>query len=145
MKRLLALMGLVALTLNAQTRDAKMEEANKKVVLAFMQEFFGDHDIAAAEKYLAPEYIQHNPGVADGRAAIMAAAKGFFGSAPKSKTDVRHVAADGDLVWLHHRAQMGPGASAVVDIFRVKNGKIVEHWDVIQSVPDKAANPHPMF
>ena len=131
---------------SAQTRDVKTEEANKKLVVAFYQSFFGDHDLSSAEKYLAPSYIQHNPGLPDGRDALVNMAKGLFANAPKGKADIRQVAADGDLVWLHVRGQFGPGpASSVVDIFRVKDGKIVEHWDTIQAIPEKSANPHPMF
>jgi predicted SnoaL-like aldol condensation-catalyzing enzyme len=132
--------------LRAQTRDVKTEEANKKLVITFYQSFFGDHDMSVLEKYVAPDYIQHNPTVADGRDGLANAAKGWFASAPKSKVDIRQAAADGDLVWLHLKAQYGPGpAISLVDIFRVKDGKIVEHWDIAQPVPDKAANPHPMF
>ena len=131
---------------NAQTRDVKTEEANKKMVVTFYQALFGDHDLSAAEKYVAPSYIQHNPGLPDGRDAMVNMAKGLFANAPKGKADIRKVADDGDLVWLHVRGQFGPGpASSVVDIFRVKDGKIVEHWDTIQAVPEKSANPHPMF
>ena len=130
----------------AQNRDVKTEEANKKMVMTFYQAFFGDHDMGALEKYLSPGYIQHNPGLPDGRDALANMAKGMFANAPKSKVDVRKVAADGDMVWLHVRGQFGPGpASSVVDIFRVKDGKIVEHWDTIQAIPDKSANAHPMF
>ena len=133
-------------TLAAQNRDLKTEEANKKMVLTFYQAFFGDHDLSAAEKYLDPAYIQHNFGLPDGRDALINMAKVMFASAPKGKPDVRKVAADGDLVWLHVRGQFGPGpASSVVDIFRVKNGKIVEHWDTIQAIPERSANAHPMF
>ncbi len=148
MPRVFLAVALCCLTgaLAAQNRDVKTEEANKKMVLTFYQAFFGDHDLSAAEKYLDPGYVQHNPGLPDGRDALINMAKGMFANTPKGKPDIRRVAADGDLVWLHVRGQFGPGpASSVVDIFRVKNGKIVEHWDTIQSIPEKSANPHPMF
>jgi predicted SnoaL-like aldol condensation-catalyzing enzyme len=134
--------------LAAQGRDAMKEEANKKLVVDFYQQFFGDKDITAGERYLAPDYIQHNPNFPDGRDALMNGVKGFFANAPKTKVDIQRVAADGDLVWLHIRQPPRPGGGAgnsVVDIFRVKDGKIVEHWDTIQAIPEKANNPHPMF
>lgn len=69
----------------------------------------------------------------------------WFKDAPKEKVDLQRIAADGDLVYLHVRSKMGNKTVAVVDIFRIENGKIAEHWDVIQEVPEKSANPHPMF
>jgi len=131
---------------SAQTRDVKTEEANKKMVVTFYQAFFGDHDFSnSAEKYVAPGYIQHNPGLPDGRDALVNYFKGIFANVPKGKPDIRQVAADGDLVWLHVRGQFGAGPASFVDIFRVKDGKIVEHWDTIQAIPEKSANSHPMF
>ena len=134
-----------ALSANAQTRDVKTEEANKKMVVAFYQAFFGDQDFSSAEKYLAPGYIQHNPTLPDGRDALVKRFKAFFANVPKRKEDIRRVAADGDLVWLHVRVPLENGPASFVDIFRVKDGKIVEHWDTIQAIPEKSANPHPMF
>lgn len=124
-----------------------LEEGNKKLVLTFYQRFFGDKDITAADQYLAPSYIQHNPFAATGRDAVKKFFTPFFANPaiPKSKIDVRHVAADGDLVWLHIRSKTTGAESAVVDIFRVKDGKIVEHWDVVQPVPAKSANNNTMF
>jgi predicted SnoaL-like aldol condensation-catalyzing enzyme len=95
--------------LHAQTRDIKTEEANKKLVINFYQSFFGDHDMSVLEKYVDPNYIQHNPSVADGRDALANVAKGWFASAPKGKVDIRQAAADGDLVWLHRRRNTAPG------------------------------------
>lgn len=129
-----------------QKRQAQ-EDANKKLVLDFYQRFFGDKDISAADKYLAPSYKQHNPLAATGRDAVKKFFTPFFANPaiPKSKIDVRRVAADGDLVWLHIRSKTTGSERAVVDIFRVQNGKIVEHWDVIQPVPAKSANNNTMF
>lgn len=128
-------------------RKQKQEEANKRMVLTFYQRFFGDKDITAADQYLAPSYIQHNPYAATGRDAVKKFFTPFFANPaiPKSKIDVRRVAADGDLVWLHIRSKTTGEERAVVDIFRVKDGKIVEHWDVVQSVPAKSANSNTMF
>jgi len=126
--------------------SATVQEANKKVVLAFYQQLFGDKDTAAVDQYILPAYIQHNPGVADGAAAFKKAAAGWFKGASKSKIDVQHIAADGDLVFLHIRNTKPDGTlRSTIDIFRLENGKIAEHWDVQQDVPDQAANAHPMF
>jgi predicted SnoaL-like aldol condensation-catalyzing enzyme len=123
------------------------EDANKKLVTTFYQQFFGEKDITAADKYLAPSYKQHNPLAATGRDAVKRFFTPFFANPdiPKTKIDIKRVAADGDLVWLHIRSKTTGAERAVVDIFRVQNGKITEHWDVIQSVPEKSANENTMF
>lgn len=129
-----------------QSRQAR-EEANKKLVLDFYQQFFGDKDISAADKYLLPTYIQHNPLAATGRDAVKRFFTPFFANPaiPKTRIDVKRVAADGDLVWLHIRSKTTGAERAVVDIFRIKDGKIAEHWDVIQPVPATSANANTMF
>lgn len=127
------------------SRIQEKEENNKKMVVQFYQELFGDKDIGALDHYIGEVYIQHNPSVPDGKEALRGLLKEFFRNAPKDSVDFRHVAADGDLVFLHIRASFGGSVSSVVDIFRVEGGKIVEHWDVIQEVPEESVNPHPMF
>lgn len=121
-------------------------ESNKKIVLDFYQQMFGDKDLSAVDKYIAPEYIQHNPNVADGSAAFKKATESWFKGAPKTKIDVQRIAAEGDLVFLHIK-NTNPDGSLIstIDIFRLKDGKIVEHWDVHQDVPKESANQHPMF
>ncbi|HEX3010265.1 MAG TPA: ester cyclase, partial [Bacteroidales bacterium] len=138
--------GLVA---KAQTNDCETRlrtmEANKKMVAEFYQQLFGDKDISAIDRYIGNTYIQHNPMLPDGKEVLKAAVKDWFKGAPKEKIDIRRIAADGDLVFLHIRGKAGDKARAIVDIFRIENGKIVEHWDVIQEIPEKSANDHPMF
>lgn len=119
---------------------------NKEVVLAFYQQMFGDKDVTAVDTYILPDYIQHNPYVADGAEPFKQAAKGWFEGQPKTKIDVQRIAADGDLVFIHVRSKSATGKDvSVIDIFRLENGKIAEHWDAIQEVPEQSANAHPMF
>ena len=127
------------------SKQATMLSLNKKMVAEFYQEFFGDKNIAALDKYLAPNYIQHNPGLPDGREALRQGATVWFKGAPKTKIDIQHLSADGDLVYIHTKSKMGDKTNSVIDIFRIEDGKIAEHWDVIQEVPEKSPNPHPMF
>jgi predicted SnoaL-like aldol condensation-catalyzing enzyme len=140
---------LVAFNNFAQTSDCETTlqtlEKNKKMVAQFYQELFGDKNIEAIDKYIGDEYIQHNPLLPDGKDHLKEAVKVWFKGAPKEKVDIQRIAADGDLVYLHIRAKAGDKVRAIVDIFRIENGKIVEHWDVIQEVPEKSANNHPMF
>ena len=58
---------------------------------------------------------------------------------------IQHLNAEGDFVYIHTKSKMGPKTVSIIDVFRIENGKIAEHWDVIQEVPEKSANPHPMF
>ncbi len=122
-------------------------QENKKIVEAFYDMAFNQHKPKeAALKYLTKEYIQHNPYVTSGRDAFI----DFFSKLPKedpAKTLFKRTLAEGDLVVLHSHRVPKPGdrGSAGVDIFRVENGKIAEHWDVNQDIPEKAANTNTMF
>jgi predicted SnoaL-like aldol condensation-catalyzing enzyme len=125
--------------------NQKQVEANKKMVAEFYQELFGDKDINAMDKYIGETYIQHNPSVADGKETLRQAVTQWFKGAPKEKIDIQHLSGDGDLVYIHTKSKRGAATVSIIDIFRFENGKIVEHWDVVQEVPEKSANSHPMF
>ncbi|BAP45775.1 pyruvate kinase [Pseudomonas sp. StFLB209] len=145
---LAALLVVVAATSHAATpRNLAAEEANRTLVLDFYERFFNKHDVAGAAQLVADNYKQHNPEVPDGKAPFVEFFAGFFKENPQSRARVVRSATDGDLVYLHVHSTNGakdPG-QAVVDIFRVANGKLVEHWDVIQNVPQQAANTNTMF
>lgn len=148
---LVALLALAACSQAAKTppaggRDLAVEEANRDLVVDFYEKFFIDHDIASAS-VVADDYTQHNPDVPDGKAPFVDYFSGFFAKNPQSRGEVVRSATDGDLVFLHVRSTNGSQdrGDAVVDIFRVQDGKIVEHWDVIQAVPEASANPNTMF
>ena len=139
----------VAMTGNvfAKTRDVATEESNRKLVVEFYEAFFNQHDTSRATELVAEDYRQHNPEVPDGRKPFLEYFTDFFKGNPQSRARVIRSAADGDLGWLHVHATNGPDdrGQVVIDIFRVKNGKIVEHWDVIQEVPESPANTNSMF
>ena len=100
----------------------------------------------AVSKYVAPPYTQHNPQVPDGVDGVRAGITGLVKLIPGLHYEFKRVLVDGDLVAVHSLLSgMGERGSAVVDIFRVKNGKLVEHWDVRQAVPENAANNNTMF
>ncbi|UOP00360.1 nuclear transport factor 2 family protein [Kingella potus] len=117
--------------------------------MAFYDLAFNKHQPEeAVKKYVAEPYIQHNPTVADGGKAFVEAFAPFLKENPQSRAEVKRVVAEGDLVVLHVFSRTSPQdrGEAVVDIFRVdKAGKIVEHWDVIQPVPEKTVSGHSVF
>jgi predicted SnoaL-like aldol condensation-catalyzing enzyme len=127
------------------SNNEKQLEANKKMVADFYQELFGDKNVEAIDKYISDTYIQHNPGLPDGKNALKQGATQWFKGAAKEKIDIQHLGADGNFVYIHTKTKMGDKTSSVIDIFRIEHGKIAEHWDVIQEVPKTSANPHPMF
>lgn len=111
-----------------------MEQKNKEVIQKFYQEFFNDHIIEAADKYIREDYIQHNPGVEQGREGIK---KGFaekFVVDPTFHLDIQMMIAEKDMVavYLKNVDPEGNTKCRVVDIYRLEDGKLAEHWDVLQ-------------
>ncbi|WP_288243857.1 ester cyclase [uncultured Chryseobacterium sp.] len=134
--------------ISAQSRKTSQSELdfNKKLVIDFYQKIFGDHDFTNIDRYMLSTYIQHNPHVADGAEAFEKAVRIWLKDAPKKKVDVQRIAAENDLVFLHTKNRLPDGKlQSVIDIFRIENKKITEHWDVQEIVPDQSANSHPMF
>jgi len=123
------------------------EEANKKVVVDFYDKALNQKDFEAAAKHFGPRYIQHNPNAADGIEGFKKFIEFRREKFPNAKSEIKRALADGDMVILHVHAVREPGERgvAIVDIFRLENGKIVEHWDVVQPIPEKAANTNSMF
>jgi predicted SnoaL-like aldol condensation-catalyzing enzyme len=132
----------------AQRSWGGVEESNKRTALAFVDLLMNQKKPQkAADRYLGSQYIQHNPQIGNGKAALVAWATGFQAAFPQLKIEVKRVLADGDLVMVHSHLTLFPGdrGTAVADIVRLKNGKIVEHWDVLQAVPETSANDNTMF
>ncbi|MET4683027.1 nuclear transport factor 2 family protein [Brevundimonas faecalis] len=143
-------LGLTALSTPAaaQTDQSPTEAANARIVADFYDMAFNRHQpTQAARLYIGDRYIQHNPAVPNGAAAFYGYFEGFFKDHPQSRATIHRVIADGDLVALHVHSQETPDdpGRAIVDIFRLENGKIVEHFDVIQAVPRTTANGNTMF
>ena len=101
----------------------------------------------AVENYGGSHYIQHNPQAPDGFEAFIQFVEGFLNQFPQVSFDIKRTVAEGDLVALHSLLKTSPEdrGTAVADFFRLEDGKVVEHWDVLQPVPESAANDHPMF
>jgi len=144
---LIGAVSVSAPSLAQETRDIAKEEANRKIVLEFYDGVFNKHEVEKYSEVLAENYIQHNPGVPDGKAPFVKFFTQRFKDNPKATARIVRSATDGDLVFIHLQSKMNEAdrGRAIVDIFRVDNGKIVEHWDVIQAVPETSKNNNTMF
>ncbi|MGY4477853.1 putative SnoaL-like aldol condensation-catalyzing enzyme [Bradyrhizobium sp. USDA 3364] len=140
------LLALASSSAMAATSEAQ-QEANRKAVLAFYDKGLNQKDADAALAYVGNRYVQHNPGAADGPEGF----RKFIGflreKFPNSHSEIKRSFVDGDYVILHVHAVREPGTrgNAIVDIFKLEDGKIVEHWDVVQPIPENPANNNTMF
>ena len=126
----------------------EQERENARITLAFYELAFVKRQIREAyTKYVAKDYVQHNPTVPTGRDAAIATLIPFMDQHPYAEFNFKRVLADGDLVALHLHNRFAPNEPglAVVDIFRLKDGLIVEHWDLVQPVAEAAENSNSMF
>jgi len=151
MSRPVLIAGLAALAVivahPALAADAKQMEENKKTVAALYDAALNQKDFEAASKYLGNRYTQHNPTAADGPEGLKAFIAFLKDKFPNNRSEIKRIFADGDYVIVHVHAVREPGTrgNAIIDIFKLENGKVVEHWDVIQPIPEKAANDNGMF
>jgi len=130
----------------AHTAD-DVREANKRTVLAFYDAALNRLSVDEAMAYFGPHFIQHNPRSKDGVEGVRALFQDLKRQFPGVRADVKRAFADGDFVILHAHVKLQPEdlGLAIVDMFRVEHGKIVEHWDVRQPIPETAANANGMF
>ncbi|HEY8979101.1 MAG TPA: nuclear transport factor 2 family protein [Streptomyces sp.] len=130
-----------------QPGPAWLTSYNKKLVVKAFDQLLVRKDLGAIDRYWGAGYQQHNPTIANGISGVKDGLGGYFALFPELKVEPKRVVAEGDLVAVHSHYIPAPGqrGQAVTDLFRVRGGKIVEHWDVVQDVPETSANDNTMF
>ncbi|MFV1448694.1 ester cyclase [Maribacter sp. HS] len=122
-------------------------ETNKRNAIAFYRTAYLGNPKLAIEMYVGKEYLQHNPAVANGTQGFIDYFEGMQKEYPEKSIEFVRCIAEGDLVALHtHQVWPGNDQYVTMDFFRFDtNGKICEHWDAIQQIPEKSENPNTMY
>ena len=122
-------------------------EQNKENAIAFYRMAYMGNPTKAVELYVGDQYIQHNPLVGDGPGPFIEYFNRMFEEYPDKSIEFVRSVAEGNLVALHtHQTWPGNDQYVTMDFFRFDdNGKIIEHWDAMQEIPDKSANPNTMY
>ena len=128
------------------SRDAQ-EQANLQLVLDMFAHVLNPMDSGAVDRFIAPDYVQHSQLAPPGRDALKAFLDMIRAETPEAVHDVKRAFVDGDHVTVHYHVRRFPGdlGWAVIDIFRVEDGLIAEHWDVMQDVVEGGPNPNSPF
>lgn len=143
---LVTALALAATQSGADTAKCRLNP--KQIVTRFMTTLYIDKQVRTAfETWVDPGYIQHNPMAQTGRQAAIDFLEPFFAQHPDIRYSIKRVMADGNLVAVHSHGSFSAEdrGIAVVDILRVEGCKVAEHWDVVQPVPEQAANSNGMF
>ena len=126
---------------------AERRKANLRLVEDLFDQVLNRLDADAVDRFISPDYIQHNQSVAPGREPLKELLRWIRSENPHAVHDIKRMFADGDHVIVHYHVRRWPGDSgwAVVDIFRIEDGMIAEHWDVVQDVIENGPNPNSPF
>jgi predicted SnoaL-like aldol condensation-catalyzing enzyme len=124
-----------------------LEQANLDLVMAMFAQVLNPMDSSAVDRFISPDYIQHSQLAEPGREALKRFLDLIREQSPEAVHDVKRAFVDGDHVIVHYHVRRWPGDKgwAVIDIFRVEDGLIAEHWDVLQDVAEGGPNPLPPF
>ncbi|HKE43426.1 MAG TPA: nuclear transport factor 2 family protein [Steroidobacteraceae bacterium] len=142
------LCGTLALSSAASADTPVTSNPKGKIAVEFLDMVFNQKKVKEGfAKYVGSYYKQHNPFAADGAQPAIDFLAPYLEKNTGYRYDFKHVYVDGDIVVVHSHVKRDDNdrGSAVVDIFRLEKGKVVEHWDVIQPIPEKSANSNTMF
>ena len=121
-------------------------EKNKQLAITAYQRIFGDLDSTGVDEFMSKDFIQHNPSTPDGQVGVKTLVQMLISQGvPKQKIEFKHVVADGDIVFLHSRYEMAGKEWRFIDIYRIENEKLVEHWDAMMQMPEQRAHNNSMF
>ncbi|HEX4025851.1 MAG TPA: ester cyclase [Steroidobacteraceae bacterium] len=143
---LCALVCVLALATSAHAETAQ-EARNKQIAIAFYNAALNEKNWDKARTYIGPRYVQHSIYMEDGPAGLEDLVKRIKKQFPDNRGEIKLAFADGDIVvlYLHvTRTRQDPGW-AVIEMMRLKNDKVVEHWDDLQRIPKAAAGKNPIF
>jgi predicted SnoaL-like aldol condensation-catalyzing enzyme len=142
-------------TLNAKEgRRTNLEESNLRQAVYCMEILENRPDLEVSHRLnilrnecYSGNFIEHAPNIEDGREALLSLFEKRFKKYPELSMSIKRTASEGDLVWIHLHVKHTPDShgGAGIHIFRMKEGKIVEHWGVNQPVPEKSKNDNTMF
>jgi predicted SnoaL-like aldol condensation-catalyzing enzyme len=139
---------MLALSLATAASAGISKNAKAQKAIAFLDMVFNKKKVKEGfDTYVGDKYIQHNPIAADGKEAAVTILGHVLQQLPGWSYEFKHAYVDGDIVIVHSLVKMKAEdrGNAVVDIFRFEKGKVVEHWDVVQAIPEKSANNNTMF
>jgi len=144
-----ALIASLAVALGGVSAHAGIsKKANAQKVVAFMDMVFNQKKVKEGfDTYVGDKYIQHNPIAADGKEAAVTVLSQVLQQMPGWSYEFKHAYVDGNIAIVHSLVKLKADdrGMAVVDMFRFEKGKVVEHWDVVQPIPEKSANSNTMF
>ena len=121
-------------------------ERNKTLVAGYYAEVWNTKDLGRLANFVAEDYVQHNPHLGNGRAALGTFLDNLFSQVPDGRFTVARLVAEDDLVVAHtlFQAHAADRGTAVVDIYRVRDGLLQEHWDVKEALPETSASGNPV-
>jgi predicted SnoaL-like aldol condensation-catalyzing enzyme len=135
------------MTKNSATSRTDQEQRNLDHVLGLFRDVLVPLDADQVDRYIAPDYIQHSPMAAPGRDSLKAFLRTVRAASPNASQRLLRAFVDGDHVIIHYHVKRDPEdrGFVVMDIFRLTDGMVVEHWDSVQDVPAHSPNPISMF
>jgi predicted SnoaL-like aldol condensation-catalyzing enzyme len=135
------------MTKNSASARTEAEQRNLDHVLGLFRDVLVPLDADQVDRYISPDYIQHSPMAAPGRDSLKAFLRTVRAANPQASQKLLRAFVDGDHVILHYHVKKNPEDRGfiVMDIFRLTDGMVVEHWDCVQDVPAQSPNPISMF